>query len=74
MKNISDIRDEAFAVKDREGYYFIGYNKWDRQLRKAKLYHSYRYAKKTCDDVRFIERDTFIVRVSVFENGEVDYE
>lgn len=28
--------DFAFAVKDREGYYFIGFNKWDKQLRKAK--------------------------------------
>ena len=74
MVHISDIRDEAFAVKDRDGYYFIGYNKWDNQLRKAKLYHSYKYAKETCDDVRFIERDTFIVRVQIFENGEVDYE
>ncbi|WP_395546861.1 MULTISPECIES: hypothetical protein [unclassified Lacrimispora] len=72
--HILDIHDEAFAVKDREGYYFIGYNKWDKQLRKAKLYHSYKYAKETCDDVRFIARDTFIVRVGVFENGEVSYE
>ncbi|MSS07118.1 hypothetical protein FYJ38_00495 [Clostridium sp. WB02_MRS01] len=68
------MRDEAFAVKDREGYYFIGYNKWDKQLRKAKLYHSYKFAKETCDDVRFIERETFIVRVQICENGEVNYE
>lgn len=71
MKNMSD---EAFAVKDRNGYYFIGYNKWDKQLRKAKLYHSYRYAKETCDDIRFIERDTFIVKVNIYDNGECNYE
>ena len=31
---IDNTDDFAFAVKDREGYYFIGYNKWDKQLRK----------------------------------------
>lgn len=66
--------DFVFAIKDREGYYFIGFNKWDKQLRKAKLYHSYKYAKETRDDVRFIERDTFIVRVRITELEECCYE
>lgn len=51
MIHISDIRDKAFAVKDRK-----------------------KYAKENCDDIRFIERDTFIVRVNIFENGEVNYD
>lgn len=67
-------KDEAFAVKDRKGYYFIGYNKWDKQLRKAKLYHSYKYAKETCDDIRFIKRDTFIVRIDIYEVCELNYD
>ena len=67
MDNTTDF---AFAVKDREGYYFIGFNKWDKQLRKAKLYHSYNYAKETRDDVRFANRDTFIVRIKIEELGE----
>lgn len=66
--------DFAFVVKDRDGYFFIGYNQWDKQLRKAKLYHSYKYAKEIRDDVRFIERDTFIVRVRIMELDECDYE
>ena len=66
--------DFVFAVKDREGCYFIGYNKWDKQLRKAKLYHSYKYAKEIRDDIRFIERDTFIVRVRITELDECNYE
>lgn len=66
--------DFIFAVKDREGYYFIGYNRWDKQLRKAKLYHSYKYAKEIRDDIRFIERDTFIVRVRITELDECNYE
>jgi hypothetical protein len=68
------IRDNTFAVKDRDGFYFIGYNKWDKQIRKAKLYHSYKYAKETCDDIRFIERDTYIVRVDICEIGECEYD
>ena len=66
--------DFAFAVKDRDGYFFIGYNKWDKQIRKAKLYHSYKYAKETRDDMRFIERDTFIVKVRIMELDECDYD
>lgn len=71
---VDNTDDFAFAVKDREGYYFIGFNKWDKQLRKAKLYHSYKHAKETRDDVRFIERDTFIVRVRITELEECCYE
>ena len=71
---IDNTDDFAYAVKDRDGYYFIGFNKWDKQLRKAKLYHSYNYAKETRDDVRFIERDTFIVRVRIWELEECCYD
>ena len=68
-------RDTAFAVKDRNtGEYFIGYKKWDSQIRKAKLYHSYKYAKETRDDIRFMERDTYIVRVDIVETDECNYE
>ena len=62
--------DIAYAVKDKDGHYFIGYNQWDKQVRKAKLYHSYRYAQETRDDVRFKERDAYIVRVSIMEIAE----
>ena len=71
---IDNTDDFVFAVKDREGYFFIGYGKWDKQIRKAKLYHSYNYAKEVGDDVRFMERDTFIVRVRIMELDECDYE
>ena len=64
----------AFAVKDKDGCYFIGYNKWDKQLRKAKLYNDYEWAKKIRDDIRFIERETFIVRVEIRELHDCNYE
>lgn len=64
MRNNSDI---AFAVKDKDGNYFIGYNQWDKQVRKAKLYHSYQYAVETRDDVRFKDREAHIVQVRIEE-------
>lgn len=64
MRNNSDI---AFAVKDKDGNYFIGYNQWDKQVRKAKLYHSFEYAMKTRDDVRFKDREAHIVQVQIEE-------
>lgn len=71
MSNTDDI---VFAVKDIEGFYYTGMNKWDKQVRKATLYRQYRYAKDMRDDIRFIERDTYIVRVRITELEEVDYE
>ena len=37
---MNNINDFAYAIKDKNGFYYIGYNQWDKQLRKAKLYHS----------------------------------
>lgn len=68
------IKDNAFAVKDRDGYYFIGYNKWDKQLRKARLYHSYKFAKETRDDPRFTGRDAYVVKVEIIETYQCDCE
>lgn len=64
----------TFAVKDRNSYYYTGYNTWSNQLRKAKLYNSYKWAKEIRDDVRFIERDTFIVKVRTIELDECFYD
>jgi hypothetical protein len=71
----NETKDTVFAVKDRNtNEYFCGYNKWNKQLRKARLYHSWKYAKETYDDVRWIERDTYIVRVNISEIGECECE
>ena len=67
-------RDRVLAVKDKDGNYYTGYNKWDKQLRKAKLYHSYKYAKEMVDDIRFIEHEAFMVSVDIIEGEIVDYE
>lgn len=36
--------DRGIAIKDINGNYYCGLKKWDKQLRKAKLYHSVEYA------------------------------
>ena len=64
----------TFAVKDRNGCYYTGYNAWSNQLRKAKLYNSYKWAKEIRDDIRFMERDTFIVKVRTIELDECHYD
>ena len=63
--------DLVYAVKDSNGNYFIGYNHWDKQIRKAKLYRSYKYAKETMDDSRFADREKSIVQVRITEVGMV---
>ena len=76
MSKLKNLNDDCFcmAVKDRDGFYFCGYNQWDKQIRKAKLYHQYRMAKETRDDTRFMEHDTHIVRVRITELEEVNYD
>jgi len=69
MSNTNDI---SYAIKDDIGHYFIGYGKWDKQLRKAKLYHSYKFAKEIRDDVRFADRNAKIVKVKIVEIEEVN--
>lgn len=70
----SNITYSSFAVKDKDGNYFIGYNKWDKQLRKAKLYNSYKWAKEITDDRRFADRESYIITVYMKECGRASYE
>ena len=67
-----------FVIKDiNTNEYFIGYNQWNKQLRKAKIYTSYNYAVEIREDIRFIERDTKIFRVEIKEldeyNPDIEY-
>ena len=65
------MNDSCFAVKDKNGLYYCGYKSWDKQLRKAKLFHSFYYAKLVRDDVKWMERETKIIKVTITE--EYDY-
>lgn len=66
--------DITYAVKDKDGNYYAGYDtggyKWEKQLRKAKLYHSLKYAKHVCMDHRAVEREAFVVKVEISELEE----
>lgn len=62
-----DTNEIVYAVKDKEELYFIGYNQWDKQVRKAKLYRSYKMAEDVKNDSRFVWREAIIVKVQVRE-------
>lgn len=64
---MNNINNFAYAIKDKNGFYYIGYNQWDKQLRKAKLYHNIFYANQIKEDNRFISRELSIVKVSIEE-------
>ena len=64
---MNNINDFAYAIKDKNGFYYIGYNQWDKQLRKAKLYHSIFYANQIKEDNRFISKGLSIVKISIEE-------
>lgn len=63
-RNTEDI---VYAVKDKDDFYFIGYNQWDKQVRKARLYRSYKLAQATVNESRFVRRNPFIVKVKIME-------
>ena len=64
---MNNINDFTYAIKDKNVFYYIVYNQWDKQLRKAKLYHSIFYANQIKEDNKFIGREPFIVKVSIEE-------
>lgn len=47
---MNNINNFAYAIKDKNGFYYIGYTQWDKQLRKVQLYHSIFYANQIKED------------------------
>ena len=45
--------DLCFAIKDENGFYYCGLKQWAKQIRKAQLFHSFKYAKDVRDDPRW---------------------
>lgn len=64
-----------FVIKDilKQEYYTdihsYDYNKWSKQLRKAKIYTSYKMACAIRDNPKFINRDLRIIIVSIKEEN-----
>ena len=67
---MSNTKDIAYAVKSKNGLYYAGFNKWEDQIRKAKLYHQTRYAQEIIDDRRFVEHEATIVKIEICEVEE----
>lgn len=59
--------DITFAIKDKNGLYYAGYNQWNEQVRKAKLYHSEKMANEICTDERYLDRKPFLTKVCTME-------
>lgn len=68
LGNVNDCKDFCYAVKFNDGSYWIGRNKWDKQLRKAKLFHSLKYANEVIE--RFPQHNPKIVKVEIREVQE----
>lgn len=58
--------DLVWAVKDIDGSYFCGNNKWDKQIRKAQLYRSEKYALAAANSMFRVGKPT-VVKVRIFE-------
>lgn len=57
--------DICYAVKDENGGYWTGYNFFSSQIRKAKLFHSLKYANEVIK--RFPEKNPVVVNVRIME-------
>lgn len=51
MENHIAKTDSGYVLKNSKGQYFIGYNQISDQLRKAKIYHSQRYADQCIEEL-----------------------
>lgn len=58
--------DISFAIKNTYGLYYCGLKVWDKQVRKAKLYHSRKYAENMLKEYP----DAVIVRVRTEEMSD----
>lgn len=58
-----------FVIKFKDGTYYNGYNGWDSQLRKAKIYVSIKKCKESADYVvEKLKKDGYnIVRIHLSE-------
>lgn len=59
-----------FAVKSNDGSYWIGYDQWDKQIRKAKLFVSLKYAHAVVK--RYPKLTPKIVKVEIREVAEYE--
>ena len=68
------MKDTGYVIKNSDGLYFIGNNQVSSQLRKALIYHSEKYAKKSIEELSEnpnrifgVRRDFSMVKVEIQE-------
>ena len=68
------ISDNGYVIKNSDGLYFTGYNQVSNQLRKAKIYHSIRYANDSATELNTnprrlpgIKNDFVLVKIIISE-------
>lgn len=64
--------DKGIVLKNSDGLYFCGLRTYDKQLRKAKIYHSAKYADAAIEDIKndpksWIKKDFVKVNVKIKE-------
>lgn len=69
-KSLNDDNDICFAIKSKDKEYYCGYNQWDKQLRKAKLYRDIKMAEQIKNDERFTDKECDTVFVHISEVDE----
>lgn len=69
-------RDKGYVLKNSDGLYFTGYNNADSQLRKARIYHSEKYAMQSIGELNtnegripHVKHDFALVEVEIKEVG-----
>ena len=71
------VSDHGYVIKNSEGLYFTGYNQTSDQLRKAKIYHSIRYANDSANELNNnprrlpgVKNDFVLVKITILEVEE----
>lgn len=67
--------DKGIVLKNSDGIYYCGLHTCDKQLRKAKIYHSAKWADAAIEDIKndthwqmnWIKRDFVKVNVEIRE-------
>ena len=64
--------DKGIVLKNSDGIYYCGLRTYDKQLRKAKIYHSTKYADAAIEDIKndpkqWIKKDFIKVNVEIKE-------
>lgn len=59
------MNDICYAVKFNNCCYWTGYNSYDKQIRKAKLFHSIKYANEVVK--RYPQFNPEVIKVEIRE-------